>query len=112
MSRLIDVVNEHDTVIYDQSGKHDKSEHGSNIDFLSADKQCDKSTGERKRNRKHNDKRRYQRLELYNHDEVDKNYCEHEHEDKLTHRLVDRLILTGHLDRVSFRYVKLVDFLL
>ena len=55
-TQLIDLVYQHDTVIYDDTGKHDKSDQGDDTDFASGYPKPHKSAGKGKWNGKQDNK--------------------------------------------------------
>ena len=55
-SHLINIIYQHDSVIYNNTRKHDKTNHGNNADRLSGQQKSQKSSGKRQGNGKHDKK--------------------------------------------------------
>ena len=97
-AELVDVIHHNDTVVDDNSCKHDESDHCDHADLISGEKQGKQTSGKRQRNREHDNERRQERLELCHHDQIDKYDRQNQHQVQLLHGICYHLILTRHLN--------------
>ncbi len=70
IAELVGIIHQHNTIIYNNTGKHYKPDQCNDAEFAAADHQSQKSAGKGKGDGKHDDKRGEQRLELSHHNQT------------------------------------------
>ena len=103
-NQLIHIIHNHNTVIYDNTGQHDKTDDRNDTDLTVPKEQSQEATRKCQRNRKHNDKRRFQGLELGNHNQIHENNRQKQHQHQLLHGIHNHLIFPLHHKRIPLRY--------
>ncbi len=51
-------------------------------------------------------------MELYHHDQINKDNCQYHHQNQLAHGITDCLVPSGHFDMIAFRHIQLIHTLL
>ena len=110
LPELIHIVNEYNSVIYNNTGEHDKADHGNDTDLTPGEVEPQESSGERQRNCKDDDEGRSERLELGYHDQIDQRESDQHHQKHLTHGMHDLFVLSAVFDDDSvFHQILIFD---